>query len=86
MVRLPPRRRQRPWSPSPAWRVRVSTAWHLHPLFLDALARRVQEALARFPAGERERVPVILTAHSLPRPVVDREPNYVERLQERCGP
>ncbi len=62
--------------------VRVSTAWHLHPLFLDALARRVQEALDRFPAGERERVPVILTAHSLPRPVVDREPNYVEQLQE----
>ncbi|HEX2325706.1 MAG TPA: ferrochelatase [Chloroflexota bacterium] len=66
----------------PGVEVRVSTAWHLHPLFLDALAGRVQEALARFPAGERERVPVILTAHSLPRPVVDREPNYVEQLQE----
>ncbi|HEX2516746.1 MAG TPA: ferrochelatase, partial [Chloroflexota bacterium] len=66
----------------PGVEVRVSTAWHLHPLFLDALARRVQEALARFPAGERERVPVILTAHSLPRPVVDREPNYLEQLQE----
>ncbi|HEX2513767.1 MAG TPA: ferrochelatase, partial [Chloroflexota bacterium] len=49
----------------PGVEVRVSTAWHLHPLFLDALSSRVQEALARFPAGERERVPVILTAHSL---------------------
>jgi ferrochelatase len=62
--------------------VQVSTAWHLHPLFLGALSQRVQEALERFPAAERERVPVVLTAHSLPRPVVDREPNYVEQLLE----
>jgi ferrochelatase len=61
--------------------VKVSTTWHLHPLFLGALSQRVQEALARFPAAERERVPVVLTAHSLPRPVVDRA--LAVRLPER---
>jgi protoporphyrin/coproporphyrin ferrochelatase len=62
--------------------VRVPGAWHLHPLFLQALAERVREALDRFPAAERDDVPVILTAHSLPRSVVDREPEYVAQLKE----
>jgi ferrochelatase len=62
--------------------VTIAGAWHREPSFLAALAERVGEALARFPAHERERVPVILTAHSLPRSVVDREPQYVEQLLE----
>ncbi|HEX2035429.1 MAG TPA: ferrochelatase [Chloroflexota bacterium] len=62
--------------------VSVAGAWHRHPGFLRALARRVTEALDRFPAGERDRVPVILTAHSLPKAVVDREPEYLEQLKE----
>ncbi|HEV2121910.1 MAG TPA: ferrochelatase, partial [Chloroflexota bacterium] len=62
--------------------VGVAGAWHRHPGFLDALAQRVREALQRFPSGVRDRVPVILTAHSLPQSVVDREPEYLEQLQE----
>lgn len=60
----------------------VSTAWHQHPLFLEAITRRVHEALTRLPPEERERVPVILTAHSLPKAVVDREPEYLVQIQE----
>jgi ferrochelatase len=62
--------------------VMVASAWHLEPAFLGALAERVREALAKLPRAERDRVPVILTAHSLPRSVVDREPEYVEQLFE----
>jgi ferrochelatase len=62
--------------------VAVAGAWHLEPAFLGALAQRVLEALAKLPRAGRERVPVILTAHSLPRSVVDREPEYVEQLFE----
>ncbi len=62
--------------------VSVAGAWHRHPGFLRALAQRVVEALERFPADVRDRVPVILTAHSLPKSVVDREPEYLEQLQE----
>ena len=66
---------------APRTDVRVAGAWHLHPLFLEALAQRVREALDRFPAAERDSVPVILTAHSLPKSVVDREPEYLDQLQ-----
>jgi ferrochelatase len=61
---------------------RTVEAWHLNPSFVDVLASRVRAALARFPHDARDRVPVLLTAHSLPKRVVDREPEYVAQLQE----
>ena len=66
----------------PDVKVTVAGAWHRHEGFLDALADRVREALARFPETVRESVPVILTAHSLPKSVVDKEPQYLDQLQE----
>jgi ferrochelatase len=62
--------------------ITVAEEWHLEPAFIEALAEKATEALARFPAEQRDRVPVILTAHSLPRSVVDREPQYLEQLME----
>ncbi len=59
----------------------VAGAWHDLPAFVDALAERTREALARLPDGGRG-VPVLLTAHSLPKAVVDREPGYVDQLVE----
>ncbi|MCG0238575.1 MAG: ferrochelatase [Firmicutes bacterium] len=56
--------------------------WHLHPRFQEALARRVQAALDRFPPEERPSVPVIFTAHSLPASVLDQGDPYPERLRE----
>jgi protoporphyrin/coproporphyrin ferrochelatase len=61
---------------------RTVGAWHLNPAFVDVLESRIRAALARFPDDVRDRVPVLLTAHSLPKRVVDREPEYVEQLQE----
>ncbi len=60
--------------------VTIAGPWHLLPGFVGALARRVTEALDLFPPDHRRQVPVILTAHSLPRPVVDREPEYLEQI------
>jgi len=65
----------------PDGRVSVAGAWHELPEFLDALAERTTEALGRLPGGGRD-VPVLLTAHSLPKPVVDREPGYVAQLAD----
>ncbi len=65
----------------PAGAVTVAGAWHDLPEFLDALAERANQALAGLPDGGRG-VPVLLTAHSLPRAVVDREPGYVDQLVE----
>jgi ferrochelatase len=61
-------------------------AWHREPEFVDALAGLVRDALARFPSGESTGldalVPVVLTAHSLPRRIFDAEPGYVAQLRE----
>jgi ferrochelatase len=65
----------------PHGRVRIAGAWHLLPSFVDALAERTVEALATMPGGGRD-VPVLMTAHSLPKPVVDREPGYVVQLTD----
>jgi ferrochelatase len=61
--------------------VTMAGPWNVLPEFIEALSERVVEALARFPADRRGHVPVILTAHSLPRSVVDREPEYLEQLR-----
>jgi ferrochelatase len=54
--------------------------WHREPAFVGAMAERIGEALARFP--EPGRVPLLLTAHSLPRRVFVAEPGYVDQLKE----
>ena len=61
---------------------RTVEAWHLNPAFVDVLANRVRAGLVKYPDDLRESIPVLLTAHSLPRRVVDREPEYVEQLKE----
>ncbi len=62
--------------------LRIAGDWHLQPYFLLALAERVQQALDRFPEEVRKRVPVLLTAHSMPKRVIDREPDYIKNLKE----
>ena len=63
----------------------VAGSWHDEPLFQQALAQRIAEALHRLPAPVRDSVPVLLTAHSMPRSVVERDPAYVEQLRETAG-
>jgi len=63
----------------------ISRDWHMQPYFLQALAERVQEALNRFPPDVRERVPVLLTAHSMPKRVIENEPDYIDHLKETAA-
>jgi ferrochelatase len=56
-------------------------AWHEEPAFIGALARRVSDALDRLPADERKSMSVLMTAHSLPRLVAEREPDYLAQLR-----
>jgi ferrochelatase len=72
-----------------AWRaehpevdVHIAGAWHLMPEWIAALAERVEEALAGIDAQVRDRIPIIFTAHSLPRPVVERDPSYITQLRD----
>ncbi len=61
---------------------RTVGSWHLNAAFVDVLAARIRTALVQQPKDVRGRVPVLMTAHSLPRRVVDREPDYVQQLQD----
>ena len=60
----------------------LAPAWYQSAPFLDAVARRIREGLDRLPSAERDRAPVLLTAHSLPRRVAEMEPGYLEQLRE----
>jgi ferrochelatase len=55
-------------------------SWHLHPPYLEAVARRIREALQRFPAPEE--VVVIFTAHSLPKKILETGDPYPDQLRE----
>ncbi len=62
--------------------LKIAEDWHLQPFFLYAIAERVSQALDKLPADVRERVPVLLTAHSMPKRVVEKEPGYIDALKE----
>lgn len=62
--------------------VRLAPAWFRQDSFLRAVAHRIGEGLDRLPAAERDRAPVLLTAHSLPRRVAEMEPAYLDQLRE----
>ncbi len=61
--------------------VAMAGAWYDEPLFQDALAERVRQGLDHFPVEIRGRVPVLFSAHSMPKRVTDQEPEYIEQLQ-----
>lgn len=65
--------------------LKIARDWHLQPYFLQAIAERVQQALDRFPPGVRESVQVLLTAHSMPKRVVEKEPDYINDLKETAA-
>jgi protoporphyrin/coproporphyrin ferrochelatase len=64
--------------------VTVAGPWHRTPAFLDCLANRVEEARDRLAAAGEPDAPVIFTAHSLPKPVVERDTAYLDQLAETC--
>jgi protoporphyrin/coproporphyrin ferrochelatase len=65
--------------------LKISGDWHLQPSFLQAVADRVKQALERFPEDVREKVPVLLSAHSMPKRVVENEPDYINNLKETAS-
>jgi protoporphyrin/coproporphyrin ferrochelatase len=62
--------------------VRMAGAWHLTPSWIGSLSERVEESLRELNAEARDRLAVVFTAHSLPRPVVERDPGYMVQIDE----
>jgi ferrochelatase len=60
----------------------LAPAWYRHDRFLTAVTDRIREGLDRLPADERAHAPILLTAHSVPRRVAEREPAYLEQLRD----
>ncbi len=56
--------------------------WHLLPGYIDALVKRVCDAIERFPAEVRSQVPVIFSAHSLPQRILEWKDPYPDQLRE----
>jgi ferrochelatase len=65
--------------------VRIAGAWNLEPAFLAALAGRIRTTIDQLPEPERTTVPVLLTAHSLPRRVAEQEPGYLGQLADTAA-
>ena len=57
------------------------TSWHRHPMLIAAIVAHIRRTLERFPAEVRARVPVLLTAHSLPERVVAMKDPYPEEVR-----
>ncbi len=64
---------------------RTATDWHLQPFFLQAMAEKVEQALDTFPEAIRNHVPVLFSAHSMPKRVIDKEPDYITDLKETAA-
>ena len=57
-------------------------AWWDAPGFLEAIARRVRDALARIPDARRSSTEVIFSAHSLPERILETGDTYPAQLRE----
>jgi ferrochelatase len=78
-----------PWGPDP---VSFLRPWSLEVGYLDAVADRIDEALARLPPDRRETAPLLFSAHSLPVAHDEEDDMYeaglratAEALVERVG-
>jgi ferrochelatase len=65
--------------------LKIAEDWHMQPYFLQAVAERVRQALDNMPADVRDSVPVLLSAHSMPKRVVEKEPQYIDSLKETAA-
>lgn len=66
-------------------RVHFVESWHDHPLLIQALAEKLRTGLARAEAAAGARVPVLLTAHSVPeKTIADGDP-YDQQVRETAA-
>jgi protoporphyrin/coproporphyrin ferrochelatase len=59
-------------------------SWNDHPLFLRAVALKLQDARATFGMSDWDEIKVIFSAHSLPERVLQSNDPYPQELRETC--
>lgn len=67
--------------PEQAPAVEFVEPWFDHPLFAEAQAKQVKQALARLPEDRADSARLIFTAHSIPTAVAERCP-YARQVEE----
>ena len=60
-------------------------SWHRQGEFIDMMGTLVREALATFPAAERQHVTTVFTAHSLPMRIREWNDPYERELAESAA-
>lgn len=58
--------------------------WHGHPLFIQTWTELIRAAFDKAGEGTRGAIPLVFTAHSLPRPMAARSP-YAEQVKTTAG-
>ena len=61
--------------------ISLAAPWPTEPHFIKLLAARIRESLAKIGAQHGTKVPVLFTTHSLPKRVVDKDPDYLRELK-----
>ncbi|MGI8419421.1 MAG: ferrochelatase [Candidatus Levyibacteriota bacterium] len=65
--------------------VTIAEDWHLQPFFIKAMAQRVTQSLQKMPKDVQSTIPVLFSAHSMPKRVIDKEPHYIDDLKETAA-
>ena len=60
-------------------------AWGMEPALIDAFLETIDDALAAVPEAERETIPIVLSAHSLPRRVIAMGDRYEAEFRAMAG-
>jgi ferrochelatase len=55
-------------------------AFYRHPMYLDAVIEKIEEALGRFPVAERAEI--VFSAHSIPMSVIAKGDPYQRQIEE----
>jgi ferrochelatase len=56
--------------------------WHSHPIFIQALSEKLEQAIRRFPEVKDQDGKIIFTAHSLPAALIEQGDPYALQIQE----
>ncbi|MDI6715882.1 MAG: ferrochelatase [Actinomycetota bacterium] len=62
--------------------IEMLSGMHKNPLFIEAVAEKINSALERFPADKRKHVCLIFSAHSLPMSYIESGDPYVGEIKE----
>lgn len=65
--------------------VHLVKEWWNNTYYHRAIASCIVEALEDYPESIRDDVPLLLTAHSIPKRVDDEDPQYVEKLKKTAN-